>query len=103
MNTTLLKEYTTEASDGYLGAIKMIYIDPPYNTGHDFVYPDSFIMDNEEYNEGKKYRAQHVWQVFSVNDDKKKSYVCEKCIENKKKKYIWLYRCVVVEGTLLVK
>ena len=43
---------------------------------------------NEEYNEGKKYRTQHVWQVFSVNDDKKRSYVCEKCIENKKKKYV---------------
>lgn len=33
----------------------MIYIDPPYNTGHDFVYPDSFVMDNEEYNEGTNY------------------------------------------------
>lgn len=33
----------------------MIYIDPPYNTGHDFVYPDSFIMDNEDYNEGTGY------------------------------------------------
>ena len=41
--------------ESYLGAIKMIYIDPPYNTGHDFVYPDSFIMDNEEYNEGTGY------------------------------------------------
>ena len=29
--------------------------DPPYNTGHDFVYPDSFIMDNEDYNEGTGY------------------------------------------------
>lgn len=41
--------------ESYLGAIKMIYIDPPYNTGHDFVYPDSFIMDNEDYNEGTGY------------------------------------------------
>jgi len=41
--------------ESYLGRIKMIYIDPPYNTGHDFVYPDSFIMDNEEYNEGTGY------------------------------------------------
>lgn len=30
-------------------------LDPPYNTGHDFVYPDSFIMDNEDYNEGTGY------------------------------------------------
>lgn len=41
--------------ESYLGRIKMIYIDPPYNTGHDFVYPDSFIMDNEDYNEGTGY------------------------------------------------
>lgn len=41
--------------ESYLGKVKMIYIDPPYNTGHDFVYPDSFIMDNEEYNEGTGY------------------------------------------------
>ena len=33
----------------------MIYIDPPYNTGSDFIYPDSFIMDNEDYNEGTGY------------------------------------------------
>jgi len=41
--------------ESYLNSIKMIYIDPPYNTGHDFVYPDSFIMDNEDYNEGTGY------------------------------------------------
>ena len=37
--------------ESYLGKVKMIYIDPPYNTGHDFVYPASFIMNNEDYNE----------------------------------------------------
>lgn len=41
--------------ESYLGTIKMIYIDPPYNTGHDFVYPDSFVMNNEDYNEGAGY------------------------------------------------
>ena len=41
--------------ESYLGKIKIIYIDPPYNKGHDFVYPDSFIMDNENYNEGTGY------------------------------------------------
>ena len=41
--------------ESYLGKVKMIYIDPPYNTGHDFVYPDSFVMDNEDYNEGTGY------------------------------------------------
>ena len=33
----------------YLGKIKMIYIDPPYNTGHDFVYSDTFAQSAEEY------------------------------------------------------
>ena len=41
--------------ESYLGKIKMIYIDPPYNTGKDFVYPDSFIMGNDEYNGGIGY------------------------------------------------
>ena len=33
----------------YLGKIKMIYIDPPYNTGNDFVYEDDFAQNTEEY------------------------------------------------------
>lgn len=33
----------------YLGKIKMIYIDPPYNTGNDFVYNDDFSQSTEEY------------------------------------------------------
>lgn len=33
----------------YLGEIKMIYIDPPYNTGNDFVYEDDFAQSTEEY------------------------------------------------------
>lgn len=33
----------------YLGKIKMIYIDPPYNTGNDFVYNDDFAIDSDEY------------------------------------------------------
>lgn len=36
----------------YLGKIKMIYIDPPYNTGNDFVYNDDFAQDSDEYLEG---------------------------------------------------
>ena len=36
----------------YLGKVKMIYIDPPYNTGSDsFVYPDNYMMDKTEYEE----------------------------------------------------
>lgn len=33
----------------YLGKIKMIYIDPPYNTGNDFVYEDDFAENTDEY------------------------------------------------------
>ncbi len=35
----------------YLGKVKMIYIDPPYNTGNDFVYEDDFAMSREEMDE----------------------------------------------------
>ncbi|MGL4992630.1 MAG: site-specific DNA-methyltransferase [Bacteroidales bacterium] len=35
----------------YLNSIKMIYIDPPYNTGNDFVYRDNFASSKEEYDE----------------------------------------------------
>ncbi|SEM01622.1 adenine-specific DNA-methyltransferase [Butyrivibrio sp. ob235] len=41
--------------ESYLGAIKLIYIDPPYNTGHDFIYPDSYMMDEDEYDDGTGY------------------------------------------------
>ena len=35
----------------YLGKIKMIYIDPPYNTGNDFVYRDDFAMSADDYDQ----------------------------------------------------
>lgn len=35
--------------ESYLGKIKMIYIDPPYNTGNDFIYKDNFAMNNDEW------------------------------------------------------
>ena len=37
--------------ESYLGKVKMIYIDPPYNTGNDFLYRDDFAMSSEEYSE----------------------------------------------------
>ena len=39
--------------ESYLGKVKMIYIDPPYNTGNDFVYCDDFADSCEEYMEKK--------------------------------------------------
>lgn len=47
---------------GYHGKVKMIYIDPPYNTGHDFVYKDSF-QDSIE-----NYRAQARLEKQSAAD-----------------------------------
>ncbi len=42
--------------ESYMGKIKMIYIDPPYNTGNDiFPYNDNFIMEQNEYNEKLEY------------------------------------------------
>lgn len=35
--------------ESYLGKVKLIYIDPPYNTGHDFVYRDNFHQSASEY------------------------------------------------------
>ena len=37
--------------ESYLGKVKMIYIDPPYNTGNDFIYRDDFKQSLEEYEE----------------------------------------------------
>jgi len=47
----------------YLGKVKMIYIDPPYNTGNDFIYPDNYTESLQTYleytgqvdNQGKKF------------------------------------------------
>lgn len=36
----------------YMGQVKMIYIDPPYNTGRDFIYKSHFMMPEDEYNDG---------------------------------------------------
>jgi adenine-specific DNA-methyltransferase len=42
----------------YLGKVKMIYIDPPYNTGNDFVYNDDFASSYEEFAESCKVRDE---------------------------------------------
>ena len=48
--------------NSYMGKVKMIYIDPPYNTGNDFVYHDDFTQSADEYDEhnlddeGNRYR-----------------------------------------------
>lgn len=45
--------------ESYLGSIKMIYIDPPYNTGNDFIYNDDFKISSSDYSE----------EIGEYNDD----------------------------------
>lgn len=43
--------------ESYLNSVKMVYIDPPYNTGNDsFIYPDNFTMDKDDYEEQTEFR-----------------------------------------------
>ena len=42
----------------YLGKVKMIYIDPPYNTGNDFIYEDDFSQSMEEYAQNSGQRDE---------------------------------------------
>ena len=56
--------------ESYLNSVKMIYIDPPYNTGNDsFVNPDDYTMDTEEYEEGIEYRDEEGNINFRKNTD----------------------------------
>ena len=54
--------------ENYLGKIKMIYIDPPYNTGNDFIYPDNYSESLQTYLE---YTGQtgEEGKRFSSNTD----------------------------------
>ena len=52
----------------YLGKVKMIYIDPPYNTGHDFVYEDDFATSTEDYLKASKNYDEQGNQMFQNND-----------------------------------
>ena len=53
----------------YLGKVKMIYIDPPYNTGSDFVYEDDFAEDMDEYIERSGQLDDEGNRLF-VNTDR---------------------------------
>lgn len=50
--------------ESYLGKIKMIYIDPPYNTGHDFIYRDNFAMNRGEWSEKSGERSEDGDRLF---------------------------------------
>ena len=50
--------------ESYLGKVKMIYIDPPYNTGHDFIYRDKFQRSQQEENEQMGLYDEDKNQMF---------------------------------------
>lgn len=50
--------------ESYLGKIKMIYIDPPYNTGNDFVYKDDFKQSTEDYKEDSGQLDEYDQRLF---------------------------------------
>lgn len=54
--------------ENYLGKVKMIYIDPPYNTGNDFIYRDEFAMSNEEYSEESGQIDENGNRLFRNTD-----------------------------------
>ena len=54
--------------ESYLGKVKMIYIDPPYNTGKDFVYHDNFKADVEDYDEATEYKDESGNIQFKKNE-----------------------------------
>lgn len=51
--------------ESYLGKIKMIYIDPPYNTGNDFVYKDNFTQDAGEYTQDSGQKDEYNQRLFA--------------------------------------
>ena len=56
--------------ESYLNSVKMIYIDPPYNTGNDFIYNDSFVMDSDEYNEETGAVDESGNRMFKNNQER---------------------------------
>jgi len=52
----------------YLGKVKMIYIDPPYNTGSDFVYKDNFTQDKAKYDEEVGNKDEEGGRLISNPD-----------------------------------
>ncbi|MDR3355253.1 MAG: site-specific DNA-methyltransferase, partial [Synergistaceae bacterium] len=79
--------------ESYLGKVKMIYIDPPYNTGHDFIYHDNFRADDDEYDE----------QIELYDEDGNKQFR-ENTISNPRIHSDWcsmIYPRLVLERNLL--
>lgn len=54
--------------ESYLGRIKMIYIDPPYNTGNDFIYRDNFSKNTDEYEQELGLIDEEGGRLFKNTD-----------------------------------
>lgn len=54
--------------ESYLGKVKLIYIDPPYNTGKDFVYHDNFKASIDDYEEATEYKDESGNIQFKKNE-----------------------------------
>ena len=54
--------------ESYLGQVKMVYIDPPYNTGSDLVYRDSFSVSSEAYDESVGVYDEEDNKLFKNTD-----------------------------------
>lgn len=50
--------------ESYIGKVKMIYIDPPYNTGNDFVYKDDFSKSESDYSESIGQKKENGERLF---------------------------------------
>ena len=56
--------------ESYLGKVKMIYIDPPYNTGNDFIYADDFMRTQDEENEQMGMFDEDENHLFKNTDNR---------------------------------
>ncbi|WP_270456363.1 site-specific DNA-methyltransferase [Allisonella histaminiformans] len=66
--------------ESYLGKVKMIYIDPPYNTGSDrFIYPDQYGMNQDEYDEAVDLYDEDGNKTFRENSDSDPRYHSKWC------------------------
>jgi adenine-specific DNA-methyltransferase len=65
--------------ESYLGKVKMIYIDPPYNTGNDFIYNDRFEMDKGDYQEQIDLFDEDENKNFKLNTDSNPRFHSDWC------------------------
>lgn len=66
--------------ESYLGAVKMIYIDPPYNTGSDrFIYPDDYGMTQDEYDESVGLYDDEGNKAFIENNNSNPKFHSKWC------------------------